>query len=221
MHMAITKHAGVLALGAMLAFSTQLQAQETAGGDAAHQHAHETVDDSVYRGYFEDSQVKPRPLSEWEGDWQSVYPYLLDGTLDPVMQKKAEKGEKTAEEYRAYYETGYRTDVERIVIGKDTVTFHREGETVTGRYVDDGYEILTYEAGNRGVRYVFEKIGGDDAAPRYIQFSDHRIAPGDPDHYHLYWGDDRAAVLKELTNWPTYFPSSFSGEDILHAMMAH
>ncbi|WP_296076364.1 ZinT/AdcA family metal-binding protein, partial [uncultured Agrobacterium sp.] len=61
-----------------------------------HSHGHSHGSSDVYKGYFEDSAVKERPLSDWEGDWQSVYPYLVDGTLDPVMQHKAEHGKKSA-----------------------------------------------------------------------------------------------------------------------------
>ena len=49
----------------------------------------------------------------------------------------------------------------------------------------------------------------------------HRIAPAKADHYHLYWGDDRAAVLEELTNWPTYYPSGLSAGEIVKEMTAH
>lgn len=30
------------------------------------------------------------------------------------MDRKAENGDKTAEEYKSYYETGYKTDVEKL-----------------------------------------------------------------------------------------------------------
>ena len=94
---------------------------------------------------------------------------------------------------------------------------------MTGDYQYDGYEILNYEAGNRGVRFIFELADddSDDALPHYIQFSDHSIYPTDAGHYHLYWGDDREALLEELTHWPTYYPSSLSGEEIVDEMLAH
>ena len=44
--------------------------------------------------HFEDSDVQDRTLSDWDGDWQSVYPYLQDGCLDEVMEKKDRKTEK-------------------------------------------------------------------------------------------------------------------------------
>jgi zinc transport system substrate-binding protein len=226
MRKGIIRTAVAVALGSTLLFAAQgtqvaaQTAQEQAHDHKAHDHAAE-AQKSVYDGYFEDDQIAERALSDWAGDWQSVYPLLMDGTLDPVMAHKAEHGDKTAQEYRAYYETGYRTDVDRIVIDGDTVTFHTDGAAAKGRYAGDGFEILTYRKGNRGVRFVFEKVEGDDAAPRYIQFSDHRIAPAAADHYHLYWGDDRAALLEEVTNWPTYYPSALSGDEIVAEMTAH
>ncbi|ENH96888.1 zinc-binding lipoprotein AdcA [Gracilibacillus halophilus YIM-C55.5] len=43
------------------------------------------MNEETEKRYFEDSQVKDRSLSDWEGDWQSVYPLLQDGTLDEVF----------------------------------------------------------------------------------------------------------------------------------------
>lgn len=163
------------------------------GHDYGHDHAHDhnpgdAARKEVARGYFEDAQIAPRALSDWQGEWQSVYPLLLAGKLDGVMAHKAQHGDKTAAEYLAYYKTGYATDVDRITIAGDQVRFSRNGKAVSGRYVADGYEILTYDKGNRGVRFVFRKASGDAGAPQFIQFSDHRIAPEAADHYHLYWG---------------------------------
>ncbi|PPA69104.1 metal ABC transporter solute-binding protein, Zn/Mn family [Jeotgalibacillus proteolyticus] len=192
--------------------------------DHSHDHDHDLDEEAqkIYDGYFEDEQIKDRELSDWEGDWQSVYPYLLDGTLDEVFAHKAEDGDKTAEEYKEYYTEGYKTDVDRIIIEGDTFTFFENGKESSGAYTYDGYEVLNYEAGNRGVRYIFklseEKEG---SMPAYIQFSDHGIEPTDADHYHLYWGDDREALLDEVVNWPTYYFSDLSGEDIAHEMMMH
>ncbi|GAE93284.1 candidate zinc-binding lipoprotein ZinT [Gracilibacillus boraciitolerans JCM 21714] len=188
-----------------------------------HDHAHDEDTEDIYAGYFEDSQIKDRELSDWKGDWQSVYPYLQDGTLDEVFEYKAENSEDmNAEEYKEYYQIGYQTDVERVVIEENTVSFFKDGEESTGEYSYDGYEILTYEAGNRGVRYIFKLADDVEELPQYIQFSDHSIYPTVADHYHLYWGgDDREALLEEVTNWPTYYPSEMDGHDIAHEMMAH
>lgn len=211
-------------VGKVLTILTALGAigMQGAHASSAHKHTHTHGEKgAVYKGYFKDSDVKPRLLSDWEGDWQSVYPYLVDGTLDQVMTKKAKQGEKTAAEYRAYYDVGYKTDVDRIVIDGKRVTFYRGNQSVSGHYQADGHEILTYKKGNRGVRFIFQKIEGDSSAPDFIQFSDHIIAPTRADHYHLYWGNDRAALLNEVTNWPTYYPAGLSGKQIVDEMLAH
>ncbi|MFC7322494.1 metal ABC transporter solute-binding protein, Zn/Mn family [Halobacillus campisalis] len=200
------------------------ESEENDEHDHEHDHSHGDDEESqqIYDGYFDDEQVEDRQLTDWEGDWQSVYPYLQDGTLDEVFSQKAEDDEEmTAEEYEEYYEEGYQTDVDRIVIEDGEVTFFENGEERSGEYINDGYEILTYDAGNRGVRYIFKLNEDVEGLPEYIQFSDHGIYPTKADHYHLYWGDDREALLDEVTNWPTYYPSDMDGHDIAHEMMAH
>lgn len=219
----LTRTAMALIAGLALTSAGPSQAQQRAGTHS-HGHNHDHGSDRQKdhaRGIFEDGEVQPRPLSDWEGAWQSVYPYLIDGTLDPVMADKAAHGSKTAAEYRAYYETGYKTDVARIEIKGGKVSFTSPSGVVAGEYVSDGQDILTYRAGNRGVRYVFKKTAGDADAPDFIQFSDHIIAPQKAGHYHLYWGDDRAALLEEVTHWPTYYPAGLTGEEIQHEMLAH
>ena len=190
--------------------------------DHAHSHDAEAAQ-KIYKGYFEDAQIADRPLADWAGTWQSVYPYLQDGTLAPVMEAKAQSGDKTAADYTAYYEIGYKTDVARVEINAngDFVFRKTDGTSFSGSYMSDSFEVLTYAKGNRGVRFIFKKTFGDADAPAYIQFSDHRIAPSKSDHYHLYWGNDRAALLEEVAHWPTFYPAGLSGADILQEMLAH
>lgn len=216
-----------LSLGA-LALSLSLVAcgeaeTETKEATSAAETKKETkeVEKTAANGYFEDQDVEERPLTNWENEWQSVYPYLQDGTLDEVFEHKAKDGDKTAAEYKEYYEVGYETDVTKIDINAETITFHKGKEKVTGTYEADGYEILTYEKGNRGVRYIFKQVDPKSTAPKYVQFSDHIIKDETSHHFHIYMGDDRTKLLEELENWPTYYPATLSGHDIAHEMIAH
>ena len=174
--------------------------------------------------HFEDSDVQDRTLSDWDGDWQSVYPYLQDGVLDEVMEKKAESGEKTAEEYKEYYENGYKTDVSQITIDAEnnTMCFVKNGVASKATYEYKGYQIYDYESGSRGVRYFFEATSGDADEPKYVQFSDHGIAPGKAEHFHIYAGNDGFdALSEEMENWPTYYPADMSGKEIAEDMLEH
>lgn len=75
----------------------------------AHDHAHDEKTEKIYEGYFKDSQVKDRSLSDWEGDWQSVYPFLQDGTLDEVFSYKAEhEGDMTLKNIKSIIKKGIK-----------------------------------------------------------------------------------------------------------------
>lgn len=191
--------------------------------DHAHDHGSESIKKTAAKGYFNDTEVRDRNLSDWEGDWQSLYPLLKNGSLDTVMTHKAgQKKDRTAEGYKQYYEAGYKTDVDRLVIQDDRFTFYRHDKSASAQYKYDGYKILTYKAGNRGVRYLFTKTQGDAQAPGFIQFSDHTIAPKKVSHFHIYFGNDGHQKLsEELTNWPTYFPSGWDSQAIAHDLMHH
>lgn len=186
-------------------------------------HGSDEVTRRIYNGFFYNDEVEDRNLSDWEGDWQSVYPYLLSGDLDEVFEKKAaESDSMDFEDYKEYYTIGYETDVDRISIEEDTFTFYSEdGEEYAAAYEYDGYEVLTYERGNRGVRFIFERADDTEAMPQYIQFSDHIISPTESDHFHLYWGDDREELLDEVINWPTYYPSDLDTDGLVRDMLAH
>lgn len=186
----------------------------------------EDTSKSVYNGYFKTKDVKDRKLTDYAGSWQSVYPYLKDGTLDPVMEYKAKKskGQMSAKEYKEYYTTGYKTDVTKIDIDgkKNVITFERNGQKKAFTYKYAGKEILTYPKGNRGVRFMFEAKEKDAGEFKYIQFSDHGIAPGKANHFHLYWGGESQEKLhKELEHWPTYYPADLSGREIAQEINAH
>ncbi|MEG0280494.1 MAG: metal-binding protein ZinT [Morganella sp. (in: enterobacteria)] len=193
----------------------------------AHGHHHDKQQTPAQRkaaeGIFDDKDVQNRNLSDWDGVWQSVAPYLASGELEPVMQAKAEKNkDKTAEEYRAYYAKGYKTDVDMIGIENNIIEFHRGDKVDQCEYHYAGYRVLNYTSGKKGVRYLFECKDKNSHAPKFIQFSDHIIAPEKAEHFHLYMGDEsQDALLTQLDNWPTYYPYTMNGKDIVHDMLHH
>ena len=127
-------------------------------------------------GVFEDKDVKDRALSDWDGTWQSVYPFLLDGSLDPVFKQKAQKDKsKTFDEVKAYYRKGYATDVDAIGIENNVMEFHKGKAVSRCQYDYSGYKILTYASGKKGVRYR-EKHALLAAGKHYFSFH-YRLEP--------------------------------------------
>ena len=77
---------------------TETQEQETVAQSTEKEvtHAYDEKSEAaqkIYEGYFEDEDVEERSLTNWANNWQSVYPYLQDGTLDEVFEHKAADGE--------------------------------------------------------------------------------------------------------------------------------
>ncbi|WP_280738359.1 MULTISPECIES: ZinT/AdcA family metal-binding protein [unclassified Enterococcus] len=183
----------------------------------------EDSEKTVANGYFEDQKVKDRALADYAGQWQSVYPLLKAGDLDQVFAYKAKiNQDMTAEEYKAYYDQGYQTEVDELVITDKTIDFVIAGEHHKYTYDYQGYEILTYEKGNRGVRFTFKAQEEAASDFKYVQFSDHNIAPVKAEHFHIFvGGESQAALYEEMHNWPTYFPSDLSGQEVAQEMMSH
>ncbi|MEJ6348392.1 ZinT/AdcA family metal-binding protein [Holzapfeliella sp. He02] len=200
-----------------------LQKTTETAGDAFKPEHEEAPVQTVAQGYFKDEAVKDRTLSDYAGDFQSVYPYLQDGTLDPVFDYKSKLNQTmSAAEYKDYYTVGYKTDVDHLLITGDTMTFIVGDNRYQYHYQYDGYQILNYKKGNRGVRFMFKTDDPNAGRFKYVQFSDHAIVPQQAEHFHIYFGgESQAKLLEELDNWPTYYHSDLSGLEVAQEMVAH
>ncbi|MQS64999.1 metal-binding protein ZinT [Escherichia coli] len=216
--LAIRLHKLAVALGVFI-----VSAPAFSHGHHSHGKPLTEVEQKAANGVFDDANVQNRTLSDWDGVWQSVYPLLQSGKLDPVFQKKADADKtKTFAEIKDYYHKGYATDIEMIGIEDGIVEFHRNNETTSCKYDYDGYKILTYKSGKKGVRYLFECKDPESKAPKYIQFSDHIITPRKSSHFHIFMGNDsQQSLLNEMENWPTYYPYQLSSEEVVEEMMSH
>ena len=190
------------------------------GMEHEHEHEHEH---SKEVSTFEDSEVKDRALSDWEGDWQSAYPLVLDGSLDEAWEHKAEEGDKTADEYKDYYTAGYKTDYTAISIHDDIITFTDDKGNVTkSAYKYNGYYIQNWSTGTKAAMYRFEAEDKEAGAPIYIEFNDHIIEPADAEHFHIRMSNESYdAIVDPEGNWPTFFDASLSPEGVCEEVMGH
>ena len=142
---AVNKKMKVINLLEMLGDS--VKTEETVEGMQEAEHAH---DHSKEVSTFEDHEVQDRSLSDWEGSWQSAYPFALDGTLDDAFAAMAEEGEMTADEYKTYYQNGYKTDITNIDIAGDHIAFtYEDGKKVGSDYKYIGYYIQNWSTGTK------------------------------------------------------------------------
>jgi len=211
------KNAGLLL--SVFFFSSQAFAH----GAHSHGKPMSEAEQQAAEGIFNNQDVKERSLKDWDGIWQSVYPLLISGELDPVLQKKAKKDkEKDFQQFKAYYRKGYATDITTLAIENDFIEFRYGDKTSRCRYHYAGHKILTYASGKKGVRYLFDCLDANSTAPKYVQFSDHTISPRQSAHFHLFMGNtSQEALLKEMDNWPTFYPWQLSNAQVVDEMLHH
>lgn len=190
------------------------------GMEAEHDHHH---DHSKEVSTFEDNEVQDRSISDWEGEWKSAYPYALDGSLDEAFEAKAASGKMTAEEYKAYYQKGYETDIANMEIKGNTISYsYDNGETVSAEYKYVGYFIQNWSGGTKAAMYRFESMNPESKAPKYIEINDHMIGPEKAEHFHFRMSDESFEAIEDPENrWPTFFPMDFTGEEICEDLKGH
>ena len=197
-----------------------VKTEETVEGMQETEHAH---DHSKEVSTFEDHEVQDRSLSDWEGSWQSADPFALDGTLDDAFAAMAEEGEMTADEYKTYYQNGYKTDITNIDIAGDHIAFtYEDGEKVGSDYKYIGYYIQNWSTGTKAAMYRFEAVDRTSGAPIYIEFNDHMIESAAPEHFHIRMSNESFdAIVDPEKSWPTFFPADMTGEDLCEHMEGH
>ncbi len=81
---------------------------------------------------------------------------------------------------------------------------------------------LTYASVKKGVRYLFECKDANSKAPKYVQFSDHIIAPRKSAHLHIFMGNTVMLIkLQEMENWPTHYPYQLKANEVVDEMLHH
>jgi len=197
-----------------------VKTEETVEGMQEAEHAH---DHSKEVSTFEDHEVQDRSLSDWAGSWQSAYPFALDGTLDDAFAAMAEEGEMTADEYKTYYQNGYKTDITNIDIEGDHIAFtYEDGKKVGSDYKYIGYYIQNWSTGTKAAMYRFEAVDRTSGAPICIEFNDHMIESAAPEHFHIRMSNESFdAIVDPEKSWPTFFPADMTGEDLCEHMEGH
>ncbi|WP_366509131.1 ZinT/AdcA family metal-binding protein [Ruminococcus sp.] len=217
---AANKDMKVINLMDVLGDSAKVEELKEGMQEDEHDHDH---DHSKEVSTFEDDEVKDRPLSDWEGDWQSAYPLVLDGSLDEAWEHKSEDGSMTAEEYKDYYTKGYKSDYNAISIHNDHIKFtDKNGKVTESDYKYTGYFIQDWSTGTRAAMYRFEAEDKNSGAPVYIEFNDHIIEPEKAEHFHIRMSNESYdAIVDPEGNWPTFFDAALSPEEVCDEVIGH
>lgn len=217
---AANKDMKVINLMDVLGDSAKVEELKEGMQESEHEHSH---DHSKKVSTFEDDEVQDRPLSDWEGDWQSAYSLVLDGSLDEAWEHKSEDGKMTAEEYKEYYTKGYKSDYSAISIHDDHIKFtDNDGNVTESDYEYTGYYIQNWSTGTKAAMYRFEAVDKESGAPVYIEFNDHIIEPEKAEHFHIRMSNESYdAIVDPEGNWPTFFDAALSPEGVCEEVIGH
>ena len=197
-----------------------VKTEETVEGMQEEEHDHDHGHDEE----ITKDDIKDRTLSDFAGEWKSLYPYLLNGDLDEYCEHKAEEDEDsstTKDTYLEKYKASWQCDAEKITISGNTITFtYADGKTVSAEYTYAGYQPkLNGEGEISSVRYQFETTSAD--APKYVQFNDHGHEPGEAEHFHIYFGNDGFDALMDSKTNPFFVKDALTVDEILDELMGH
>ena len=128
-----------------------------------------------------------------------------------------------ADEYKTYYQNGYKTDITNIDIAGDHIAFtYEDGKKVGSDYKYIGYYIQNWSTGTKAAMYRFEAVDRTSGAPIYIEFNDHMIESAAPEHFHIRMSNESFdAIVDPEKSWPTFFPADMTGEDLCEHMEGH
>lgn len=182
----------------------------------------ETVEEKIVEGMQEEddhdhggdadlSDIRDRALTDWLGDWQSVLPYIQDGSMDSFISAKSVETETTHLTQWVRYLKQFATSYTNITIEDGRASFVSQIGTVSANYHYNGYMIAESSHGP-AVWYTYQCDQPESGAPLYLAFNDHGHGiPGEHDgeevgHYHLRYSYEDIDGLVSLGEWsPTFF----------------
>lgn len=197
----------------------QVEADNHNHNDNNHNHNHDHDHDHDHEDQEKREDVK---LSDWDGDWNSVYAYKDDAEVLKGVESEAKEDGKEPKAFLEEKMENREFDFGGMVVDGDKVIFHKgkaneEGETKEVAYKFT--EAAPMEHGGATMYwYVFETESKD--VPKYMALMD---VHGEDTmaHFHVRLGDDKAKLVDSEDEWyPTFVrastPASAMAEFLSH-----
>ena len=202
----------------------RVKAEEVVEGmehEHGHEHHHEAHSHS-HTAEIHADDIKDRTLSEFNGEWQSLYPVLMSGELEEYVEHQAEEKAKSEKDMRKEIADKWNCGVKIVKINGDKITINYDnGKSVSGKYAYAGYAIKKNEEGKiTNVRYKFE--AKDSGVPKYVMFNDHGFAPSEKvAHFHFYYGDKNFEEFMDSKIISYFVDSKLSAHQCEDLLLGH
>ena len=185
------------------------------GGDH-HEHGHDHDEEIT------EADIKPRSVSEFAGEWQSLYPVLMTGALDEYVEFQAEKKSISVKDSRAEIEAKWNCRIKTIKIKGDEITLiYDNGKKESGSYKYAGFATKKNDQGKiSSIRHKFSLVKGN--GPKYVMLNDHGYKPvKSVEHFHIYFGNNNFDELLTTKSNPFFVDSKLDAKGCLANVMGH
>ncbi len=189
----------------------------------AHEHEHEAHEHSHdHDKEITEADIKPRSVSEFAGEWQSLYPVLMTGALDEYVEFQAEKKSISVKDSRAEIEAKWNCGIKTIKIKGDEITLiYDNGKKESGSYKYAGFATKKNDQGKiSSLRHKFSLVKGN--GPKYVMLNDHGHEPvKSVEHFHIYFGNNNFDELVTTKSNPFFVDSKLDAKGCLANVMGH
>ena len=186
------------------------------GMEHDHDHAHEHTE-------IKKDDIKDRNLTDFAGNWQSLYPLLKSGDLAEYVKHHAEENKESADEVQKELAEKWGCDVTAVSIDGTKITFtYADGTKKDGEYKYAGYAPVLADDGDiNAVMYQYEAISGE--SPKYVMFNDHGYQPAKAEHFHIFYGNgtDFDTMKKDFKYTPFFIPEGLNGKEAVEVLEGH
>ncbi len=185
-------------------------------GDHHDEHGHDHDEEIT------EADIKPRSVSEFAGEWQSLYPVLMTGALDEYVEFQAEKKSISVKDSRAEIEAKWNCGIKTIKIKGDEITLiYDNGKKESGSYKYAGFATKKNDQGKiSSIRHKFSLVKGN--GPKYVMLNDHGHEPvKSVEHFHIYFGNNNFDELVTTKSNPFFVDSKLDAKGCLANVMGH
>ena len=214
------RNKNMIVVNMMEVLGDKVREEELVEGMQTDSHEHEHGHD--HNEEITEKDIKPRKLSEFNGEWKSLYPVLLTGALDEYVEAQAEKKSISVKDSRKEIEAKWNCGVKEVTIKGDKITFvYDNGKKETESYSYSGFVPVKNDEGKiSGVRYKFTAKGSK--APKYVMLNDHGHEPADSvEHFHIYFGNKSFDDLMASKINPFFVGKKLTAKQCLESVMGH
>ena len=157
-------------------------------------------------------------LSDWNGNWNSMYEYLEETDIQPAYSTLAKNEGVDENKAKEDYLAKRKADFAGLIVDEDKVTFLDNFPEKDGKTIGEGtYKFFKTEEqmlGEHKITWNIFEATNEDAPYKYLTLM--KIDPNeDLLHFHFRYGNDLDEILNKESWFPTVVSPQTTNEQLI------